>query len=543
MEDGGIILNKNIPAIGIIFLFLVSAVSPMVFGYEYGLMEKDLFDNYEKRVTVFGNSPEEEWNRTFGGINRDHGLSVKQNSDGGFIITGNTYSFGAGSCNLWLIKTNLDGNEEWNKTFGGNGYEEGNSVLQTTDGGYVITGVVTSYGAIREDLWLIKTDSNGNEQWNKTFGGIGDDWGFSVQQTNDGGFIITGTFNDGLIVGSDIWLIKTDESGVEQWNETFGGEEHEWGFSVQQTTDEGFIITGFTCSYGAGVKNLWLIKTNASGKEQWNKTFGGASLDEGFSVQQTSDGGYIITGETWSYGEGLSDVWLIKTDINGNEQWNKTYGESSWDYGKSVQQTKSGGYIIAGTTFSGVGPPNIWLIKTDYKGTIEWTKIFGGDWNDYSKSVQQTIDHGYIVIGSTRSYGAGKEDIWLIKVAFDENQNPITPIIDGPPSGKVGVEYEYNFLISDPDSDSMFLRVDWGIVGPGKWHGPFPSGTMVKLNYSWYKTGIFTIRAQAMDTFGAQSEWGTLEVSMPKNKVSTNSLLSQFLERFLLLERLLYLIK
>lgn len=511
----------------------------MVFGYEYGLMEKDLFDNYEKRVTVFGNSPEEEWNRTFGGINRDHGLSVKQNNDGGFIITGNTYSFGAGSCNLWLIKTNLDGNEEWNKTFGGNGYEEGNSVLQTTDGGYVITGVVTSYGAIREDLWLIKTDSNGNEQWNKTFGGIGDDWGFSVQQTNDGGFIITGTFNDGLIVGSDIWLIKTDESGVEQWNETFGGEEHEWGFSVQQTTDEGFIITGFTCSYGAGVKNLWLIKTNASGKEQWNKTFGGASLDEGFSVQQTSDGGYIITGETWSYGEGLSDVWLIKTDINGNEQWNKTYGGSSWDYGKSVQQTKSGGYIIAGTTFFGVGPPNIWLIKTDYKGTIEWTKIFGGDWNDYSKSVQQTIDHGYIVIGSTRSYGAGKEDIWLIKVAFDENQNPITPIIDGPPSGKVGVEYEYNFLISDPDSDSMFLRVDWGIGGPGKWHGPFPSGTMVKLNYSWYKKGIFTIRAQAMDTFGAQSEWGTLEVTMPRNKITSSVLFYRFLERFPLMEKVL----
>ena len=253
---------------------------------------------------------------TFGGTSEDYGYSVQQTTDGGYVIAGSTSSFGAGESDVYLIKTDANGNSVWSKTFGGDSSDYGYSVQQTSDGGYIIAGYTESFGARYGDVYLIKTDGNGNLLWQKKFDGICIDYGRSVQQTSDGGYIIAGYggYANGYY---DVYLIKTDANGNSAWTKTFGRSDWDYGYSVQQTTDGGYIIAGSTYSYGAG-SDVYLIKTDASGNQTWYKTYGGSNYDGGYSVQQTSDGGYIIAGYTGSFGAGNSDVYLIKTDANGN---------------------------------------------------------------------------------------------------------------------------------------------------------------------------------------------------------------------------------
>jgi len=361
---------------------------------------------------------------TFGGSSSDNGRSVQQTEDGGYVITGYTESSGNGGEDVWLIKTDVNGEEEWNQTFGGSENDRGYSVQQTEDGGFIITGF-TDVGGYDFNVLLIKTDSNGNEEWNQTFGEGGDDKGYSVQQTTDGGYIIIGkttsyNFNDG-----GVWLIKTDSQGNEEWNQRFGDSQYEEGYSVQQTEDNGYIIIGSTGSHGFVDSDVWLIKTDVNGEEEWNKTFEGWNNDWGYSVQQTTDGGHIITGETHSFGNGSGIVWLIKTDSQGNEEWNQIFGESDSDGGESVQQTDDDGYIIVGRTSSfGNGNSDIWLIKTDSQGNEEWNQTFGGNSEDWGYSVQQTTDGGYIITGITESFGNGGQDIILIKTDPQGNTVP-----------------------------------------------------------------------------------------------------------------------
>jgi len=313
---------------------------------------------------VVNGEPEEEWNKTFGGTGSDRAYSVQQTSDGGYILAGGTYSYGAGSYDFWLVKTDLSGEKQWDKTFGGTGSDRAYSVQQTSDGGHILAGGTYSYGAGSGDFWLVKTDSSGEKQWDKTFGGTGSDYAYSVQQTSDGGHILAGgTYSYGAGSG-DFWLVKTDSSGEKQWDKTFGGTGSDYARSVQQTSDGGYILAGSTTSYGAGSGDFWLVKTDSSGEKQWDKTFGGTGSDRGYSVQQTSDGGYIIAGDTHSYGAGSGDFWLVKTDSEGDKEWDKTLGGTDDDYASSVQQTSDGGYVLAGYTKSyGAGGSDFWLIK------------------------------------------------------------------------------------------------------------------------------------------------------------------------------------
>jgi hypothetical protein len=379
--------------------------------------------------TTATTEPQVEWEKTFGGQDNDWGDSVQQTSDGGYIIVGGTKSYGAGGVDVYLIKVDANGNMRWSKTFGGRGDDWGFSVQQTSDGGYIIVGMTESYGAGGWDVYLIKVDANGNMRWSRTFGGRGDDRGFSVQQTSDGGYIIVGETESYGAGGLDVYLIKVDANGNMRWSKTFGGQDIDRGLSVQQTSDGGYIIVGGTESYGAGETDVYLIKVDANGNMQWSKTFGGQGFDWGRSVQQTSDGGYIIVGETRSYGAGGLDVYLIKVDANGNMQWSKTFGGARNDWGSSVQQTSDGGYIIVGYTESyGAGETDVYLIKVDANGNMRWSKTFGGQDIDRGLSVQQTSDGGYIIVGETESYGAGGLDVYLIKLGLGTIPTTPTPV-------------------------------------------------------------------------------------------------------------------
>ena len=283
-----------------------------------------------------------------------------------------------------LISVFAQPNTLWTQTFGGSSADYGMSVQQTTDGGYIIAGFTNSYGAGSDDVYLIKTNYLGVEEWPPppvTFGGSANDHGYSVQQTTDGGYIIAGMTGSYGAGSADVYLIKTYADGSEEWPQpvSFGGSENDYGLSVQQTSNGGYIIAGWTESYPAVSADVYLIKTYADGSEEWPQpvTFGGNNVDLGHSVQQTSEGGYIIAGETHGLAVGTMDAWLIKTDANGDSLWTRTFGENDADEATSVQQTADGGYILAGYTGTYASPTSYdyYIVKTDWDGIEEWHTI------------------------------------------------------------------------------------------------------------------------------------------------------------------------
>jgi len=338
-------------------------------GYysEYGSMD---FDLWLVKIDSYGNK---QWDKIFGGEDWDYAHDVKQTKDGGYIITGQTRLYRYPE-DVWLIKTDKYGNKLWDKAFDKGTYEYAFSVEQTIDGGYILVGNIFSWGFPEAHIasWLIKTDEQGNKLWEKIYGGDGDCSGKCVIQTQDSGYVFIGSTTFYGAGSRDFWLVKTDQNGNELWNKTYGGQMYDIGDFVQQTSDGGLILVGETRSFGIETSDIYLIKTDESGNEIWSRTFGGSNYEEAHSVQQTNDGGFIIGGETRSFGAGYFDFYLIKTDENGNEIWSKTYGGSQFDQGWHVQQTSDGGYIFGGHTCSyGDGSDDMWIVKTDENGNID----------------------------------------------------------------------------------------------------------------------------------------------------------------------------
>jgi predicted secreted protein len=366
--------------------------------------------------TPFGAATATGWSKTYGGSGDDEAYSLVQTSDGGYALAGYTNSSSAGSYDFWLIKTNSSGNMQWNRTYGGTGDDEAYSVVQSKDEGYAVAGVTDSFGAGETDAWLVKTDSSGDMQWNRTYGGRAEDGAYSVIQTSDGGYALAG-YTDSFGAGSfNFWLIKTDSTGSMTWNKTYGGPGDDEAECVIQTSDGGYALAGYTNSFGAGSYDFWLVKTDSSGSMTWNKTYGGPGDDEARCVIQTSDGGYALVGMTNSTGAGGYDFWLVKTDSYGTLQWSQTYGGAYDEIANAVVQTSDGGYALAGLTGSyGAGDIDYWLVKTTSSGSTQWSQTYGGSGDDEAYSLVQTSDGGYALAGFTTSYGAGSYDAFLVK--------------------------------------------------------------------------------------------------------------------------------
>jgi len=324
-------------------------------------------DVYVVKLDANGNL---QWTKTIGGKGLDVGFSLIQTSDGGYAIAGATTSFGAGYTDVYAIKLDADGNLRWTRTIGGPGYEIGTSLIQTSDGGYAIAGFTISFGAGEWDVYVVKLDANGNLQWTKTIGGKDFEDSYSLIQTSDGGYAIAGSTTSFGAGGEDVYVVKLDANGNLRWTKTIGGKGDEAGFSLIQTSDGGYAIAGLTESFGARNGDVYVVKLDANGNLQWTKTIGGKGLDVGFSLIQTSDSGYAIAGSTTSFGVGEADVYVVKLDVNGKPQWTKTISAKSKNLIKSsIVQTSDGSYVIAGTTRSfGAGGADVYFMKLDRNG-------------------------------------------------------------------------------------------------------------------------------------------------------------------------------
>ncbi|KAA3635599.1 MAG: hypothetical protein DWQ02_09625 [Bacteroidetes bacterium] len=302
------------------------------------------------------------------------------------------------------------------KYIGDTGINRGVTVEEINDGGFILTGYTTegSYG--QEDVFLIKTNARGEILWKKTYGGQGSDNGWAVRQTDDKGFIIAGYTNSFGNGAMDIYLLKTDAKGDTLWTKTFGGPGEEFGWDVRITKDKGFIIAAQTNSEGNGEIDAYLIKVDKDGNEEWSQTYGGEKTDRIFSVQQTPDGGYAAAGITYSYtsiNPNDRDGYLLKTDASGQQEWHKTFGKDAYDVGHAIALTDDGGLFITGygESFATAGHRDVYLIKTDAKGENQWMTVHGGTGEERGIKGHQTRDGGYIAIGFTSQ----NRDVYLIK--------------------------------------------------------------------------------------------------------------------------------
>jgi len=312
-----------------------------------------------------------EWDRTFGGSAADVIYSIIQTEDRGYAVAGKTKSIASGE-KAWGIKLNRRGNKIWDNTFAKRTDDEIFSIIQTKDGGYAVCGYTGAKDWGEVDSWIIKLDKTLNIEWDKIFGGIGWDETNSMLQEEDGSFIVFGFVQSKDKGREDGWIAKLDENGEMVWDKSFGGSQNDEVFSGIKTADGGYAVCGYTESKGAGGYDAWIAKLDEDGEVVWDKAFGGIEADVANSIIQTIEGGYALAGYTWSKGAGREDAWMIKLDENGEVVWDKTFGGSDEDVARCIIQTGDGGYVLAGYTESkGAGRYDVWLIKLDEKGNLE----------------------------------------------------------------------------------------------------------------------------------------------------------------------------
>ncbi|MGG5210711.1 T9SS type A sorting domain-containing protein [Chryseobacterium sp. MIQD13] len=398
-------------------------------------------------------APAVEWQKSLGGNYTERVPDIHQTSDGGYVMAGSSNSINGdvtgnhGNSDYWIVKLGSNGNIQWQKSLGGTAFDEAHSVRQTTDGGYIIAGTtessngdVTGYHG-NGDYWVVKLNALGILEWQKALGGSNSDIARSVRQTSDGGYIVAGTststngdisLNHGA---SDYWIIKLTPTGSIQWEKSFGGYGGDDANSIEQTIDGGYIVAGTSTSTNGdvtgnhGSTDYWVVKLNSAGDLQWQKSLGGSDTDFGYSITQTPDSGYVVAGTSFSDdgdvtgNHGNFDYWIVKLDTTGNLQWQKSYGEIYYDYAFDIKNTSDGGYIVSGysesTPIKGYGSNDYWMIKLLPNGNMEWDKKLGGPTDDYAMAAQQTSDGGYVISGFSNSVTGPPTlnyNYWVVKL-------------------------------------------------------------------------------------------------------------------------------
>ncbi|MDP9041436.1 MAG: hypothetical protein M3N30_05605, partial [Bacteroidota bacterium] len=441
----------------------------------------------------FGQTPALMWQKCLGGNNGEYASSIEPTTDGGFITAGYTEGVDNGDImgyhgnlsvgDIWVVKTDNAGNIQWQKCLGGNSFETGAYIHQTSDGGYILAGTSASVDCNFKgnhggaDYLVIKLNNKGDVVWQKFYGGSMNEYAWSLSVAPDGGYIVAGetessngdiTVNHGI---RDYWVIKLDASGNLVWQKSLGGTGDDEAYSVQATADGGCIVAGFTESNDGdvtgnhGKRDYWVVKLDNTGNIQWQKALGGSTFDGAWSVQLTVDGGYIVAGYSGSndgdvsgnhqgFGPGDSDYWVVKLSSTGILQWQKCYGGNLNEIAYFIQPTMDGGYVVAGTSQSAdgdltcnAGITDMWIIKLSSTGVLQWQKEIGGNYYDEPHCVKELADGSYIIAGNTCSKNiAGYHtstnlgtcaDFWIVKLSAPVSVVPNPVITINPASANV----------------------------------------------------------------------------------------------------------
>ena len=418
--------------------------------------------------TSFNKNPYIELINSFGGTKNESAQSVINTNDGGYLVAGYTQSIDGDiidktteNFDYWLLKFDASNDIQWSKTYGGSGNEKAYKVIQTNDNGFALIGYTNSNdGDVSSnmglnDVWLVKLDASGTISWEKSFGFSGNDKGFSIIQTIDGGYFINGiidvTASNGEgnnkpqqgHAGGDYWGIRLDANGNKVWRNYFGGSFTDTSYDCIETDDAGFILIGSSdsndvdISGNKGSYDFWIVKIDMNGSFVWEKTYGGSEIDEARSIVKTSDGNYIIVGDSRSSNgdisspKGAADMWLIKISPSGDLLWEKSYGGSNFDVARNIKTTLNNGFIIVGNSRSqdidldmNQGQNDIWIVKINDSGDLEWQKSIGGSNVDSAYSAVELNDDSIVVVGESSSSditmtpNKGFTDLIITKIAF-----------------------------------------------------------------------------------------------------------------------------
>jgi len=357
--------------------------------------------------------------KTYGSAEDEHAWSIIQTTDGGYAIAGATRSFGAGLDDFLILKLDRYGDIEWTRSIGGPQRDLAYSLFQTSDGGYIVVGITYSFGTGDEDIMVIKLGSVGNLEWAKTYGGpdLDECYAGSLARTADDGCVFVGgtkSFGAGDV---DIMVVKLGATGNIEWARTFGYQYRDFGYSVIQTGNGGYVVVGQTMGTAVGPGKVLVLRLSPSGDLEWSNMLSGPYTNEAFEVIQTSDGGYAIVGNTDIPGADL-ECMVIKLGSTGNLEWAKAIGGPDWDESYSIAQTPDGGYVVAGITLS-YGPDDLFLFKLSATGELVWGRTFGGPSRDALAFLKRTGDGGFAITGYTESFGVGGRDIMVITVEPD----------------------------------------------------------------------------------------------------------------------------